>query len=261
MSYSGFAPYVSVAARRLKAEKAAAKAKKAGQVYAPVAPYRGAIAKTFWGKAWCDNLEHYSDYANRLPRGRTYTRNGSVIDLQISAGEVKALVMGSSLYSVKITVAPVAKAPWQAIGADCAGAIDTLVGLLQGQLSAPVMARICKPQTGLFPAPKEIKFSCSCPDSASMCKHIAAVLYGIGARLDQSPELLFSLRQVDAKDLVTQASAAMPKTSKTPTRHKVLADTSLADVFGIELAEAPVLKKPVKSVKPVKPKPAKPVTK
>jgi uncharacterized Zn finger protein len=247
MSYGGYAPYVSVAARRAKAEKAAAKATKAGATLSPIAPYRGAIAKTFWGKAWCDNLEHYSDYANRLPRGRTYVRNGSVIDLQIANSDVQAKVMGSSLYSVKVTVAEVAAKHWQAIGADCAGSIDSMVALLQGKLTKPVMERICKPQTGLFPAPKDIRFSCSCPDSASMCKHIAAVLYGVGARLDQQPELLFKLRQVDAKDLVAQAGAGLPKGKHAPAASKVLDDSELADVFGLELDEAvaaPVPKAP-----------------
>lgn len=247
MSYGGYAPYVSVAARRAKAEKAAAKATKAGATLSPIAPYRGAIAKTFWGKAWCDNLEHYSDYANRLPRGRTYVRNGSVIDLHIANSDVQAKVMGSSLYSVKVTVAEVAAKHWQAIGADCAGSIDSMVALLQGKLTKPVMERICKPQTGLFPAPKDIRFSCSCPDSASMCKHIAAVLYGVGARLDQQPELLFKLRQVDAKDLVAQAGAGLPKGKHAPAASKVLDDSELADVFGLELDEAvavPVPKAP-----------------
>lgn len=250
MSYYGYAPYVSVAERRLKAEKAAVKAKKSGAIYAPIASCRGAIAKTFWGKAWCDNLEHYSDYANRLPRGRTYTRNGSVIDLHISAGEVKALVMGSSLYTVKVSVTPVAKTQWQAISADCAGSIDSLVGLLQGRLSQPVMERICKPKTGLFPAPTDIKFSCSCPDSASMCKHIAAVLYGIGARLDQQPDLLFALRGVDAKELVSLAAVTLPKPKKGPAASKVLDTSSLADVFGIDMADDAVPAKPVARKKP-----------
>lgn len=247
MSYGGYAPYVSVAARRAKADKAAAKATKAGATLSPITPYRGAIAKTFWGKAWCDNLEHYSDYANRLPRGRTYVRNGSVIDLQIANSDVQAKVMGSSLYSVKVTVAEVAAKHWQAIGADCAGSIDSMVALLQGKLTKPVMERICKPQTGLFPAPKDIRFSCSCPDSASMCKHIAAVLYGVGARLDQQPELLFKLRQVDAKDLVAQVGAGLPKGKHAPAASKVLDDSELADVFGLELDEAvavPVPKAP-----------------
>ena len=143
MSYYGWKPYVSVAERRRKAEKAAAKAKKAGAGHSPIEPSRGAVARTFWGKAWCDNLEAYSDYANRLPRGRTYVRNGSVIDLKIAEGEVQALVMGSSLYKVAVKVARVPAQQWQAIGADCSGSIDSLVELLQGKLSRAVMERIC----------------------------------------------------------------------------------------------------------------------
>ncbi len=241
--YGGWAPYVSVAERRRKAEKAAAKAKKSGADLSPIESGRGAIAKTFWGKAWCGNLEHYSDYSNRLPRGRTYVRNGSVIDLKITAGEVRAQVMGSSLYTVDVSVTAVPDKQWQAIGASCAGSIDSLVELLQGKLSKAVMEQICKPDTGLFPAPKEIKFKCSCPDWASMCKHVAAVLYGIGVRLDQQPELLFSLRRVDAKDLVAQAGAGLPKAKKGPASGKVLDDSALADVFGIEMAEVAAPKK------------------
>ncbi|MCY1197477.1 hypothetical protein D9M68_152590 [compost metagenome] len=236
--YGGWKPYVTVAERKKKAEQAAAKAKKAGAVLSPIASYRGAIAKTFWGKAWCDNLEGYSDYANRLPRGRTYVRNGSVIDLQITAGEVRAQVMGSSLYTVSVTVTACPAKQWRAIGADCAGSIDSLVELLQGKLSTAVMERICKPGTGLFPVPKEIRFSCSCPDWASMCKHVAAVLYGVGARLDQQPELLFALRRVEANDLVRQAGAGVPRSTKRPATSKVLDDALVADVFGLEMADA-----------------------
>ena len=247
MGYYGWKPYVSVAERRKKAEKAAAKAKKSGAELAPIVPSRGAIAKTFWGKAWCDNLERYSDYANRLPRGRTYVRNGSVIDLRIAAGAVRAQVMGSSLYTVDVTVTAVPDPHWRAIGGDCAGSIDSLVELLQGKLSKAVMERICKPGTGLFPAPAEIKFSCSCPDWASMCKHVAAVLYGVGARLDQQPELIFNLRRVDARDLVAQAGAGLPKARKGPAAGKVLDDAALADVFGIEMADvAPSTKSPAR---------------
>ena len=235
MSYYGWKPYVPVAVRRQKAEKAAAKARKSGADHSPIEPYRGAIAKTFWGKAWCENLEAYSDYANRLPRGRTYVRNGSVLDLKISEGEVQAQVMGSRIYKVAVKVTAVPVSQWQAIGTDCAGSIDSLVELLQGKLSKAVMARICTPRTGLFPAQKEIDFSCSCPDWASMCKHVAAVLYGVGARLDQQPELLFRLRRVDAKDLVSQAGAGLPKSKKGPAASKVLDDSMLADVFGIEM--------------------------
>jgi uncharacterized Zn finger protein len=252
MGYWGsyYPAYVSVGERRAKAEKAAAKAKKSGVNYTPIEPYRGAVTKTFWGKAWCDNLEAYSDYANRLPRGRTYVRNGSVIDLQIKANTVQALVMGSSLYSVDVHITQVPKAQWQAICTDCASSIDTLVDLLQGKLAKPVMERICKPLTGLFPSPKEIRFTCDCPDSAGMCKHIAAVMYGVGARLDQKPELLFTLRQVDTKDLVAQAGSGLPAQGKRPTSSKMLDDSALADVFGLEMDE-PVAA-PLPKTKPTK---------
>lgn len=236
--YDGWAPYVSVAERRKKAEKAAAKARKSGVILSPIEPYRGAIAKTFWGKSWCDNLEAYSDYANRMPRGRTYVRNGSVIDLNVTEGEVRAQVMGSSLYKITIKITAVTKTAWQTISKDCAGSIDSLVELLQGKLSTAVMQRICTPNTGLFPAPKEIKLNCTCPDSASMCKHIAAVLYGVGARLDQQPELLFNLRGVDPKDLVSQASAGLPKSKTGVATGKVLDDAMLADVFGLDMDDA-----------------------
>jgi uncharacterized Zn finger protein len=237
MSFYGWKPYVSAAERRKKAERAAARAKKTGANLSPVAASRGAIAKTFWGKAWCDNLERYSDYANRLPRGRTYVRNGSVIDLKITAGEVQAQVMGSRLYQVAVRVIAVPRKQWQSISAGCADSIDSLVELLQGRLSKAVMERICTPNTGLFPASKQIQFSCTCPDWASMCKHVAAVLYGVGARLDEQPELIFTLRRVDAKDLVTQAGAGLPKSKQGPAGGKVLDDALLADVFGIEMAD------------------------
>ena len=262
--YFQWKPYVPVAERRKKAERAAARhQKKTGQTLSPVTAARGAIAKTFWGKAWCDNLERYSDYSNRLPRGRTYVRNGSVIDLRIAAGVVSAQVMGSDLYQIKVNIAAVPKAQWHALGGDCAGSIDSLVELLQGRLSKGVMERICRPQTGLFPSPKEIKLNCSCPDWATMCKHVAAVLYGVGARLDEQPELLFTLRKVDAKDLVARAGAGLPLTKKTPAAGKMLDQSRLAEVFGIEMAEAlvpdlsaeaaPAKKKtPVKKKAPVK---------
>ncbi|MEX3946049.1 hypothetical protein AB4Y44_42440, partial [Paraburkholderia sp. BR10937] len=183
--YGGWKPYVPVAERRKQAEQLVAKAIKSGKTLSPIAPYRGAIAKTFWGKAWCDNLEHYSDYASRLPRGRTYVRNGSVIDLQISTGRIRAQVMGSSVYEIEIDVTACPEKQWRALSVECASSVDSMVELLQGKLSAAVMGRICKPGSGLFPAPKEIKLGCNCLDWAAMCKHVAAVLYGVGARLDQ----------------------------------------------------------------------------
>lgn len=233
--YGGWKPYVPVAERRRKAEQQVAKTIKAGRTLSPIAPYRGGIAKTFWGKAWCDNLERYSDYGNRLPRGRTYVRNGSVIDLQITAGEIHAQVMGSSLYTVKIDVSASAGQHWRTLVADCASSIDSMVELLQGKLSGAVMERICMPGTGLFPSPKDIRFGCSCPDWASMCKHVAAVLYGVGARFDQQPELLFTLRGVDAADLVDSTGAGLSAAGAAPAPGKILDTAALGDVFGIEI--------------------------
>ncbi len=229
-------PYVSVAARRQKAERAMAKLMKKGETPSCVVIDGRTIAKTFWGKAWCDNLERYSDYDNRLPRGRTYVRNGSVVDLRIAAGEVTALVSGSSLYTVKAQIAPVPKLRWSAIRNDCAGAIDSLVELLQGRFSKGVMERMCQEGAGLFPSPKEITFTCSCPDWAAMCKHVAAVLYGIGARLDHSPEVLFVLRQVDHNDLIVAAGQDIALGAKGLAAGKRLDDTGLGEMFGIELA-------------------------
>ena len=224
--------------------KVAAEASKAGSDLSPVKSSRGAIARTFWGKAWCDNLERYSDFANRLPRGRTYLRNGSVIDLKIRSGEVRAKVIGSRLYDVNVTVVAVPRKQWQSISGDCAGSIDSLVELLQGRLSKAVMERICRPGTGLFPSPKEIQFSCSCPDWATMCKHVAAVLYGVGARLDSQPDLIFALRRVDPKDLVAQASVGLRRPTQRPHAGKVLDDAHLAEVFDIEIADFASARKP-----------------
>ncbi len=250
----GWRPYVSVVERRRKAMREMEKLRKKGRPVSPVVIEGRTIAKTFWGKAWCDNLEQYSDFANRLPRGRTYVRNGSVVDLQIAPREVTALVSGSDIYKVVVKVTPVSKARWTSICTDCAGAIDSLVELLQGRFSKGVMERICRQKTGLFPSPAEIKLSCSCPDWASMCKHVAAVLYGIGARLDQQPELLFNLHEVDEKQLIANAGKGLPLTTKAPAAEKSLADADLSAMFGLEMAQTPGSEavSPVKVVKPAR---------
>ena len=246
--YYGFRPYVSVAARRAQAARELAKLQKKGRKISPVAIEGRKIAKTFWGEAWCDNLERYSDYANRLPRGRTYVRNGSVVDLQVGPGRVTALVSGSTMYDVKVTVGPVSRSRWSAICEDCSGAIDSLVELLQGRFSKGVMTRLCEQKTGLFPSPKDIIFTCSCPDWASMCKHVAAVLYGIGARLDHQPELLFTLRKVDQQDLIANAGSDLSKKGRRPAGAKVLASDDLSEMFGIEMAPTTPAKRPASAV-------------
>jgi uncharacterized Zn finger protein len=194
------------------------------------------IAKSFWGRAWGDNLERYSDFENRLPRGRTYVRNGSVIDLQIARGTVEALVSGSEIYRVKIDIAVSAAERWRSICRDCAGSVGSMVELLQGKLSKNVMERVCREADGLFPAPSEIKMSCSCPDWAGMCKHVAATLYGVGARLDSDPDLLFALRGVDRAELVSNVGADLPLTRAAAASERVLADDDVAALFGIDIA-------------------------
>lgn len=237
-NHGGFRPYVSVATRRANAAKHAQKLAKGGATLSPVTITGTKIATSFWGKAWCTHLESYSDFASRLPRGRTYVRNGSVIDLQIAPGKITAQVMGSSLYKETITIAPLDAKRWAAIKAECAGRIDSLVGLLQGQLSDAVMRIITDRERGLFPAPSEIKLGCSCPDWADMCKHVAAVLYGVGARLDAHPELLFVLRGVDYLELITAAAQAPRLAAGTMAGAGAMGTAELADVFGIEIEDA-----------------------
>jgi uncharacterized Zn finger protein len=236
--YGGWAPYVPVAERRRKAEREMQKLRKKGVVVSPVKIEGKKIASTFWGKAWDDNLESYHDYENRLPRGRTYVRNGSVVDLQIAPREVTAMVSGSSIYKVRITVDVVPDAQWRSICADCTGGIDSLVELLQGRFSKGVMERICRQGTGLFPKPSEIRFSCSCEDGASMCKHVAAAMYGVGSRLDAQPELLFRLRAVNENDLVANIGTVLPMSKREPAADRVLDADDMAALFGLDMGDA-----------------------
>lgn len=235
--YGGFAPYVPVATRRANAAKHALKvAKKEGRELAPVKISGRAMATTYWGRAWCDNLEAYSDYSNRLPRGRTYARNGSIVDLQIKKGKIEAIVSGSHIYTITISIETLPKATWSRLKAECSQSIASLIDLLQGRFDAGVMQRLAHPTDGLFPRPKEIKMKCSCPDSAGLCKHLAAVLYGVGNRLDASPELLFVLRNVDQLELISQAVAEgnLERTLDSGDDNS-LAGSDLSEMFGIDL--------------------------
>lgn len=244
----GFKPYVPVAQRRAQAQREVAKRIKKGETVAPVVIEGRTIVVTFWGKAWCTNLESYSDFENRLPRGRTYVRNGSVVDLKINKGQIKALVSGSELYSVQIDIAELPKPAWKVLKEQCAGKIGTLIELLRGKLSKAVMELVTDREGGLFPKPKEIEMSCSCPDWAGMCKHVAAVMYGIGNRLDASPELLFVLRGLDHMELIEQAIPAAPTTSKTSAA--TIAADDLGAIFDIEIDASPVAKPQTDDPKP-----------
>lgn len=254
----GWPPYVPVAERRAKALKQLEKMRKKGLQVQPVQLAGRKIAASFWGKGWCDHMESFSDYANRLPRGRSYVRNGSVCHLEIRGGEIEAMVSGTSLYKVSISIAPLKAKKWEAVKGSCSGRIGSLIDLLRGKLDHSVMEVVTDRKEGLFPLPGEMKFDCDCPDWAGMCKHVAAVLYGVGARLDQSPEMLFLLRGVNHEELV-DVTAAIPDAAKSGTSRRRIAATGIADVFGIELAEpvgADPAELPVEPVRRKKPETA-----
>ncbi len=232
-----WAPYVPVAGRIRGAVRYAAQlAKKQKRDPAPVTIQGRTIAQTFWGKAWCDNLTAYQDYSNRLPRGATYVRNGSVVDLVIHPKKIDAIVAGSTPYTVNITISELPPQRWKSIRSECSESIDSLLDLLSGKLSDGVMKRLTDQKTGLFPSPKEIRMSCSCPDYSSCCKHLAAVMYAVGARLDTNPELLFLLRGVDHQELVSQAMAAGNLDRElSVSADNQLGTQDLSELFGIEL--------------------------
>jgi len=231
-----WAPYVSVGDKLNTAVRHAVQlAKKQKREREPVSIQGRTIAKTFWGKAWCDNLTAYQDYSNRLPRGATYVRNGSVVDLIIKPKKIEAIVAGSAPYTVKIEITELDKHRWKAIRSECSESIDSLLDLLSGRLSDGVMKKLTDQKTGLFPSPREIRMSCSCPDSSSCCKHLAAVMYGVGARLDNQPELLFVLRGIDHQELVSQAIAAGNLDRELSRGGGGLDSQDLGAIFGIEL--------------------------
>jgi len=226
-----WAPYVPVAQRRARARRKMEQLRKRGRDIQPVEIEGRAIARSFWGKGWCDHLESFSDFENRLPRGRTYVRNGSVCHLAIHPGQVEAIVSGSELYNVSIRIKKLKPAAWRSVKERCSGRIGSILELLRGKLSDHVMAVVTDRARGLFPQPREIELHCSCPDWAVMCKHVAAVLYGVGNRLDSRPELLFLLRDVDAQELIS-TDMTVPGPAETG---DVIDSSRLSDIFGIDL--------------------------
>jgi uncharacterized Zn finger protein len=264
MRYWRYPRYVSVAEKRAKALKKLKQMKKKNPHITPIVIEGTAIARTWWGKAWNKNLESYADYSNRIGRGRSYVRHGAVLDLQVHSGKVDSLVQGSQSrpYSVTIRIKAMNKKTWAGIKSASEGKLDSLQELLAGKFPKALGEVFTIQGKGLFPSPKEIDFDCSCPDWASMCKHVAATLYGIGARLDQDSELFFKLRQVKMKDLVSEAVEGKTRELLKKARKKtarVIADSDLADVFGIDM-ESPVAPKKGKKKGTGKKKPPKPKT-
>ncbi len=236
MNWRDFERKPSVHEQRRKAQREGQRLAKQGRNLSPVLIEGRKIAASFWGKAWCENLESYRDYENRLSRGRSYVRHGAVLDLNIEPGKVAALVCGSQVYEVEVTIERLSPAYWRRIQARCAGQVGSLIELLEGRLSEGVMRIITHRDEGLFPKPSEIQMTCSCPDIATMCKHVAAVLYAVGTRLDVRPDLLFVLRQVDHAELI--AGASDMEATRGGSKRRTIDASQLSEVFGIEIAQA-----------------------
>jgi uncharacterized Zn finger protein len=251
MSWHYYPRQPSIDERRRTTEKKMAKLRADGETIHPIEPFRTrSIATSFWGKAWCRHLEAFSDYENRLPRGRSYVRNGSVCHLAIEKGAVTALVSGSSLYKLSIHIEPLNPESWNSIKARCKGGIGSLIELLQGKISDEIMTVVTDRQNGLFPQPKEIRFNCNCPDWADMCKHVAAVMYGVGVRLDTAPELLFRLRGVNHEELISMDAAIDNLTEGARSRRRrTLGSEALGNVFDIELEKETAAPPPSKQRK------------
>ena len=240
--YNSFPEYVPVAEKRKQALQSIERLKKKNPDISPVIITGRKLTRTWWGKSWNDNLESYSDYSNRIGRGRSYVRNLAVLDLKISQGNISALVQGSESkpYQINIIIDSLAKGIWEGMIKDCAGKIDSLQGLVEGKFSKALSELFTTKGKGLFPAPKEITLKCSCPDSAKMCKHVAAVLYGVGVRLDDDPTLFFVLRGVNVEALISETihkkSESLLEKSKTKSR-RVMEDTDVSGIFGIEMED------------------------
>lgn len=238
MSYYGFPKHESVAEKKAKAIKALEKLKKKNPEIEPVIIEGRMLAKSWWGKAWNLNLESYADYGNRIARGKSYVRNNTVLDLKIYKGTVEAKVHGSSSkpYDVKIRIDALGSKKWEQVIALCNHRIDSLEQLIQGKFPKELEVLFTERKYGMFPSPKEIHFDCSCPDWASMCKHVAAVLYGIGARLDLDPMLFFKLRDLDGQELVRKSMErkleSMLKNAGKRSKRGI-ADEDISDIFGL----------------------------
>ena len=240
MGYYGFPEYVSVAEKKRKAEAAVEKMRKKDPSISPVIIEGTKLIKTWWGKAWVDNLKKYSDYENRIGRGRSYVKNRAVLDLKMEKGVIKALVQGSGSkpYNVEIIIKELEKPIWESIKKSAEGKIESLQELMVGKFPKALTELFTEKGHGLFPSQKEITMRCSCPDGAAMCKHLAAVFYGVGARLDENPSKFFELRNVKVDELISEAikGKAESMISKSSRRsRRVLDDADVGNVFGVEI--------------------------
>ncbi|MBE3101341.1 MAG: hypothetical protein IMZ47_03620 [Firmicutes bacterium] len=238
MGYYGFPKYESVTEKKAKAIKALEKLKKKNPEIEPVIIEGRTLARSWWGKAWNLNLESYADYGNRIARGKSYVRSNAVLDLKMSKGKVEAIVQGSRAkpYDVKILINTLSSEKWEQVTALCNHRIGSLEQLVEGKFPKELEVLFKDKKYGMFPSPKEIHFECSCPDWASMCKHVAAVLYGIGARLDLNPMIFFELRGLDGQELVRKSMErkleSMLKNAGKKSKREI-AYEDISNIFGL----------------------------
>ena len=238
-----FPKYVSVAEKEAKAEKKLKQLRKKNPDISPVEIQGQKLARSWWGIAWNKNLEGYADYSNRIGRGRSYVRHRAVLDLKITPGKIVSLVQGSASkpYSITINIQKIKSSAWNPLIEKCRGEITSLSDLVDGNLPTSMETLLTARGSGLFPSPDEIDFHCSCPDWAVMCKHVAATLYGVGARLDQDPSLFFTLRGIRMDELVTQAARNeaqdLLKRAGQKSSGRIIREADLSTTFGIDMED------------------------
>lgn len=256
-NYYGYRPYVSVAERARRADRALKKLKKKNPSIQPISLKSTKLANTWWGRSWNLNLERYSDYYNRIGRGRSYVRSGAILDLQIGKGEIRSLVKGSrsTPYKVSVKIKPIRRNIWDQIKDLSKKRLESLQELLQGVFPNALKDAFLVQGKGLFPSPREIQLNCSCPDWAVMCKHVAATLYGVGVRLDENPNLFFTLRGIKVEELVshavTEQTSKLLEKAKEKRSLRIMneSDSKLAALFNIDMEKSAKVKQPQRKKK------------
>ena len=218
------------------AKKSTERLTKKGLILEPVHLVGNKIAKNWWGISWIDNLEKYSDYINRLPRGKKYLKSDCILDLKIKKGRIDAIVQGSSSkpYEVCVHIKVLNKEKIEDIVQLCENRIESIENLINGKFP-DTLKEVFIGKNGLFPSPNEIEFDCSCPDYASLCKHVASVLYAIGAKFDTDPRLFFELRGIDVNQFIKKAvdnsiEKLLVEKNKS---ERVIAEEDMDRLFGI----------------------------
>jgi uncharacterized Zn finger protein len=170
---------------------------------------RGPIGETWWSQRFIELLESFG-VGSRLKRGRTYARAGQVVELEVEPGLVLAKVQGSrySPYRVRIRGKVLSEHQWRRAENAMAAQALPLAKLLAGEMPHDIEELFASCKLTLFPRSKrELTASCSCPDWANPCKHVAAAYYLLAERFDENPFLIFAWRGREQDELVARLRA------------------------------------------------------